>query len=155
MTSSSQPTCQHLLRFKFQQLVLLQLLVNRFESLKVINVRTNNLYLQFQLQKVLYVLAEKLFDNVLFTRSRVFSTFLQKFGPMCSCSEGLHTSIHIQIRIRLAENLVLCTSLSEAWSTLLEARLLLTQYKTKFPELHDSLESNNQPKGLPFVCKID
>ena len=74
---------------------------------------------------------------------------------MCSCTEGLHTSTHIQIRIRLAENLVLCTSLSEIWSTLLEARLLVTQYKTKFPELHDSLESNNQPKGLPFVCKID
>ena len=52
---------------------------------------------------------------------------------MCFFSEELHTSTHIQIRIRLAEILNLCTSLSEVWSTLLEARLLLTQYKSKFP----------------------
>ena len=52
---------------------------------------------------------------------------------MCFFSEELHTSTYIQIRIRLAEILNLCTSLSEVWSTLLEARLLLTQYKSKFP----------------------
>jgi hypothetical protein len=80
MTSSSQPTCQHLLRFKFWRLVLLLLLVNRFESRYVINVRTNNVNFIVPATKSTYVLAEKLFINVLFTRSRVFSTFYRNLA---------------------------------------------------------------------------